>query len=148
MEEAYLSSRSRRHRTKSRTTVRDSNSSLRDKVLVPVGWRRIERNEHFNFAGIIFTSWIGTSSGRGSVVGGGCTARPRCSMATAIPFVPFRSEIAYNVEIKRLAVLHDRRKSRARPERSLRDMEISQSPPILWHGDSIFGSRTPRRCAS
>lgn len=38
-------------------------------------------------------------------------------MATVIPFVPFRSEIAYNVEIKRppdrpLAVVHDRRKSR------------------------------------
>lgn len=61
---AYLSSRSRR-RSKSQI-VRDSNSSLRSKALAGIGrWRRIGQGEHFNFAGITFTSWIGTSSGKG-----------------------------------------------------------------------------------
>lgn len=94
--------------------------------------------KHFNFAGIS-RSWIGwTSSGKGSIHGAGVSRwSAGAGIATAISFVPFRSEIAYNVEIKRPREPPSRHVS----PRSSRDREDGRGKygnlPTLWHRNSI-----------
>lgn len=92
--------------------------------------------KHFNFAGIS-QSWIGwTSSWQRFYPRCGCIS-VGAGIATAISFVPFRSEIAYNVEIKRPREPPSRHVS----PRSSRDREDGRGKygnlPTLWHRNSI-----------
>lgn len=97
-----------------------------------------EEVKHFNFAGWYHAGihGVGSSSGKGIHDAGVFRRGAGAGIATAISFVPFRSEIAYNAEIKRPREPPGRHVS-PRDHEGEDDRGKYGNLPTPWHRNSI-----------
>lgn len=97
-----------------------------------------EEAKHFNFAGWYHAGihGVGSSSGKGIHDAGVFRRGAGAGIATAISFVPFRSEIAYNAEIKRPREPPGRHVS-PRDHEGEDDRGKYGNLPTPWHRNSI-----------